>query len=866
MLRFSDYRPSAFQVDHVHLQFDLQSDHCIVQSKIDFTRVNDQDASLILDGENLELLEIRLDGKVLTDKDYKFNPESLQILKRLPEKFTLQIATKIYPQKNTALEGLYESQGIFCTQCEPQAFRKITYFLDRPDVMTTYEVVIEADEEKYPVLLSNGNCISKKSLGNGRHLAQWKDPSKKSSYLFALVAGDLEKIEDTFQTKSGRSIKLEFYAAKGKETQCAFAMESLKHAMAWDEKTFDLEYDLDQYLVVSIDDFNSGAMENKGLNVFNSKLVLANQDTATDEEFEHIESVIAHEYFHNYSGNLVTLRDWFNISLKEGLTVFRDQEFSSDRVGRGLKRISDVNVLKSRQFPEDAGPTAHPVLPKQGTATDNFFSLTIYEKGAEIIRMIQTLLGQKKFREILSLYFKKFEGQALTILDFVKHFEVESGYDFKNFTNWYHLAGTPHVHVRTDWNEKVGEAVLTFEQKNDKAPLCPVTIPIVMSAFVDGNQISIPETFKNSDGQSIYLLKRDQQRLVIRNLKKLPQFSLFQNFSAPVILKREESLEELLADFEVEKIELNLFEVSERIYSFFISSFYGGKSDLQHLSQFTNALVRKINSKELSPGMKAKLLEVISPEIWAQNQKSVEFDQLKIAYQNFESAFFNSQKEYFLKSLDFLEAIPPVYSPENAGKRALQMGLLKWVSAAREKAAFTKLVQLCNEALNMTYVLKSLSLLTQYFSDEPEVAELHQKFYEKWKGNQLVLTKWMQIQSAASDPGSLARIHSLMKHPAFEKKNPNSIYSVLRTFGDNVLVFHDQKHAKENYQFFLESMTEIDQANPQVAARLGSAFNFNGLLPGKQKTWMKDALKSAKTKKLSPNTSEKIASALGQLE
>ncbi|MGE5085190.1 MAG: aminopeptidase N, partial [Bacillota bacterium] len=441
-----DYKAPAFSVDSIHLDFNLNEDFCRVVAKSQIKQL-EPGSALHLNGEDLKLVSVKINGQTLSPSQYQLAAEEM-IIPTVPASFTLEIETQLEPQNNTSLEGLYKSNGIFCTQCEAQGFRKITWFLDRPDVMTSYSVTIEADKAKYPVLLSNGDRIKIEDLGNGRHKAYWSDPHKKPCYLFALVAGDLGVIRDTFTTSSGRKVNLEVYAAHGKQERCWHAMDSLKKSMKWDEEVFGREYDLNEYMIVAIDDFNAGAMENKGLNIFNSRLVLADSNSATDNDFHSIESVVAHEYFHNWTGNRVTLRDWFQLSLKEGLTVFRDQEFSADMTDRGVQRIEDVDALRAGQFAEDAGPNAHPVRPESCMAVDNFFTMTIYEKGSELIRMMQTIVGRKGFRKGMDEYFKRHDGQAVTTDDFAAAISEPNGKDFTQFKRWYHQSGTPVVSIQ----------------------------------------------------------------------------------------------------------------------------------------------------------------------------------------------------------------------------------------------------------------------------------------------------------------------------------------------------------------------------------------------------------------------------------
>ncbi len=861
MLKLSDYQPCAYSVSHVQLKFQLFEHETLVHSQTKFRKLTQ--SPLVLDGENLELLEVRLNGELLGQTNYELKKHHLKFLIDLPESFTLEIKNRLHPEQNTSLEGLYLSKGIFCTQCEPQAFRQITYFLDRPDVMSTYDVIIEADEQKYPVLLSNGDLVGSEKLSDGRHRKIWKDPTKKPSYLFALVAGSLASIQSTYTTLSGRKIQLDFYSNHGEEQRCHFAMQSLQYAMRWDEEVFGLEYELDRYMVVSIDNFNSGAMENKGLNIFNSRLVLADQTSATDEDFELIESVVAHEYFHNYSGNRVTLQDWFYLSLKEGLTVFRDQEFSADRIGRALKRIQDVELLKARQFPEDAGPQAHPVLPKQGMAMDNLFSLTIYEKGAEVIRMIQTILGQKKFREILRSYFRKFDGQAITILDFVQHFQDESGFDFQNFKNWYHIAGTPKVTVKEFYQN--GTLKIIFQQLNEKAVLCPLVIPIRITARLKGKALSLPQTLTNSDGDQVYLLRRDQSEIEISGLSERPQMEYFHQFSAPVNFEDGKTTEDLIADFELQENEVNLYLIGQRIQSALLSDLYHGEAP-RGLNLYVRVLFEKLKSA-LLPAVKAKLLEFILPEVWCQGKESIRFSDLNLACTTLphlvaregQLALIELWSEWSQKNIGV------EYSPQNAGDRAFLFSLSRLVCEVSREQAKKFYVQCLEKHSNMTEVLRSLFFMTQYFGDDADTLRFHAEFYETWKKDQLVLTKWLKIQSQVVNAGSFPRIQSLLRHPAFNETNPNCVYAVLRTFGDSLLAFHRQETFQDVYPFYLSKMFDIDRKNPQVAARLATAFNFNKQLPDKQRDQMKQTLEQFPVEKWSTNTREKIISALNEL-
>ncbi|MDM8537823.1 aminopeptidase N, partial [Desulfobacterales bacterium HSG17] len=548
-----DYRPPAYWVENTDLNFDLQETDTLVRSVLNIRRntdVSDNTDPLILDGKSLEPVSVKIDGKTLDSDKYQVNSENLTIYE-VPESFLLEITTKIQPQDNTSLEGLYKAGGIFCTQCEAEGFRKISYFPDRPDVMSKYTCTIIADKEKYPILLSNGNIVDSGEASQNRHWVRWEDPFKKPSYLFALVAGDLVCVEDSYKTKSGRNVALRIFVEHMNADKCDHAMQSLKKAMKWDEDVFGLEYDLDIYMIVAVNDFNMGAMENKGLNVFNSKYVLAKPETATDVDFWNIERVIAHEYFHNWTGNRVTLKNWFQLSLKEGLTVFRDQEFSADMTSRPVKRISDVRSLRSYQFPEDAGPMAHPVRPESYIEMDNFYTMTVYEKGAEIIRMIHRLLGVQGFRKGMDLYFERHDSQAVTTEDFVKAMEDANQADLSQFRLWYSQAGTPEISVKRVYNSKNKSYSMTFTQKCppslDMAEKKAMHIPVAMGLLDQaGNDIPLQLMDKNSpEGTTILLsLHKKKQTFEFINVPELPVPSILRGFSAPVKLRAEYTSQE----------------------------------------------------------------------------------------------------------------------------------------------------------------------------------------------------------------------------------------------------------------------------------------------------------------------------------
>lgn len=876
-MRVTDYKPFSHQVFDFKLHFNLQADHCVVRSS--FTTQKNAAASsdeIFLNGVGMQLKWVKVDGEVLTPDHFQLTEEGLIIRRLLKNQNHIEIENVIFPHTNKSLEGLYESSGIICTQCEAESFRKITYFPDRPDVMTNFEVRIEADQKLYPILLSNGNRIDQGTLPGGRHFAVWKDPSLKPCYLFAMVAGDLALMQDYFTTSSGRKVSLEFYASADKISQCGFAMESLKHAMAWDEEVFELEYDLDQYMVVSIDDFNAGAMENKGLNIFNSKFVLADQNTATDEDFEHIESVIAHEYFHNYSGNRITLRDWFHLSLKEGLTVFRDQEFSADRIGAAIQRIETVNVLKSRQFTEDAGPNRHPVLPFEGKAVDNFFTATIYEKGSEVIRMIQVILGKKRFREILRSYFKKFDGQAITILDFVQHFQDESGYDFSQFKNWYVQSGTPKLKIA---KTKTGDELrISLEQDlsqnrnhhmlgtdGQPSPGKPYVIPLVVESNLlsDAVMKSQSKFRRNSDGWAVYMM--DQAKEEIRlPWKEDGWVSLMKNFSSPVLVENQDSLTERIEQFRSESDDFNAFELAQSFHS---EMMLAKQLPLEQIKAFCQAMKEKLANDQILPGLKARLLSLPSFQSLSTQVTMFDADGLLTRFHDYRRHLATElhfdllkQLEHSKSQLQSYGAKAIAYSPETAGLRSLNYQILETITfqdAGYVRRVAKQMLEERKSYSDIASALKLLALSTPEFPVSEFLSELKSR-----QNDSLVQSKIFKLISTAPTTGVFAAIQEMMKQDFYNAENPNHVYGMIRGFFENSPVFHHSTAAEQHYAFMRDQLRRHDQSNPQVAARLTVAFQLNPKLPVKQKSEMMSVLKTMKDEKFSQNLGEKITQAL----
>lgn len=864
-----DYKAPSFSVESINLDFNLNEDFCRVVAKSNITKK--EAAELRLNGEDLKLVSIKINDKLLTSQDYQITGEEL-IIPQVPDKFVLEIETELEPHKNTSLEGLYKSNGIFCTQCEAQGFRKITYFFDRPDIMTSYSVTIEADKKKYPVLLSNGDRIKIDDLGNGRHKAFWKDPHKKPCYLFALVAGDLGVIRDNFVTKSGRKVNLEVYAAHGKQERCWHAMDSLKKSMKWDEDTFNLEYDLNDYMIVAIDDFNAGAMENKGLNVFNSRLVLADSNSATDVDFHAIESVVAHEYFHNWTGNRVTLRDWFQLSLKEGLTVFRDQEFSADMTDRGVQRIEDVDALRVGQFAEDAGPNAHPVRPESCMAVDNFFTMTIYEKGSEVIRMMQTIVGRKGFRKGMDEYFKRHDGQAVTTDDFAAAISEPNGKDFTQFKRWYHQSGTPVVNVTENYDAAKGEYHLTLEQHCPPTPNQPTKEPFhlpLMMGLLDKNgeelKLDCDKIETNSDGKHLIELKEAKETYVFKGLKERPVLSILRQFSAPVNLKWQATQDDLYFLMEKDTDSFNRREMAQKIGLGVLRQLITqarNKKELVIDQRYLAAMSAIIRDEKMDHGFKAKMLQLPSHSVLAQEEAVLDTESFHTARTTLKKAIAKENRQQLLEIYQKFHGVEPKSRDTKAfGHRSLKNSALSYLAELHDP----ELLEVVNNqywgAQNMTDRMTAMMILADSESVHREKA-LH-NFYEEWKNDAVVMNKWFTAQATTSRKQTLEDVKTLTKHPAFNITNPNNVYSLLRAFGANLVRFHDPK--TDAYEFYADKIIEVDGKNPQVAARLCSAFNFvQKLEPTMKEKALKQIRRMVSIEALSKNSRELLQSALAE--
>ncbi|MCO5141555.1 MAG: aminopeptidase N [Oligoflexia bacterium] len=814
-----DYRAPLFAIKSIDLVFDLFEDYTNVSSTLKVERIGEHKESLFLNGQSLELTSIKLDGNDSLNYD---SDEKGLFVHDLPKTFTLEIGTKIKPQENLSLEGLYKSGGMFCTQCESEGFRKITYYPDRPDVMSVYTTTIIADKKRYPILLSNGNLLEKKDVSDDRHLAKWNDPFKKPAYLFALVAGDLGMISDHFITRSGRKVRLEIYVDKGNEDRAGHAMESLKKSMKWDEEVYGLEYDLDIFMIVGVNDFNFGAMENKGLNIFNANYVLAKPTTATDTDYQAIEGVVGHEYFHNWTGNRVTCRDWFQLSLKEGLTVYRDQEFSADMTSRAVCRISDANSLRIGQYPEDAGPMAHPIRPTSYIEINNFYTATVYSKGAEVIRMIATLLGKEGFRKGIDKYFELFDGQAVTTEDFVHAMEVANGVDLTQFReSWYNQAGTPKIKVNTNFDASKKTLQVKLEQSCPPTPGQPVKkpfhIPFKMALFTNNG---------HKAHERLIELKESVSELKFDGVESKPALSLLRDFSAPVTIDYSYTREELFTLLRYDDDPFARWEAGQAfaltLLSELISKHVKGE-ELATDEEFISVMGKMASDEKIDYAFRAQLLTLPEEGYVGQRQATIIVDSVHDSLSFLGKEMAKKNEKNFLSVYESLaKNIAYEYSSEQMGKRALKSVLLRYLMKVEKEEYLNTALQQLKTANNMTDEISALRALSEVDCEQKEEATQH--FYEKWKNDTLVMNKWLGIQAISPLPGALDRVQRLMQDPVFNINNPNKVYSLLYSFGR---ANHKQFHSLDGkaYAFMTEVLLDIDTRNSSVASRLVSLFN-----------------------------------------
>ncbi len=840
-----EYTPPDYLVETVDLHVDLEEESARVHSRLTIRANYDCAAGsrpLLLDGKRLVLTALRLDGVSLPDVRYTADGERLAIFD-VPAAFTLEVETEHHPRENTALEGLYCSAGMFCTQCEAEGFRAITYYPDRPDVMAVFTTTITADRERCPVLLSNGNLVAAGELSGGRHYATWHDPFRKPCYLFALVAGDLARIEDSFTTRSGRSVALHIFVQEKNRHLCDHAMHSLKKAMRWDEETFGREYDLDIYMIVAVDDFNMGAMENKGLNVFNSRYVLASPATATDDDFQAIEEVIGHEYFHNWTGNRITCRDWFQLSLKEGLTIFRDQEFSADMGSRGVKRIADVRLLRASQFAEDGGPMAHPVRPDAYLEINNFYTVTVYNKGAEVVRMFRTLLGAETFRQGMDLYFARHDGQATTVDDFLQAMADAAGKDLSQFGRWYGQAGTPQLEVSGDFDLANGSFTLTIRQSCPPTPgqpdKEPFLIPLALG-FLDraGRELPVTLAGEQTPGPASRVLEIRDAETTFRfsGLSSPPVPALLRGFSAPVRLTYPYRHDELVLLMAHETDPFCRWEAGQtlagQLLLRLVADLQAGRT-LAVESDFVAAFRSVLISGEPDRAYLAEALTLPSEVYLAEQMPVIDPDAIHAARQFLRRTLASELAGEFLAVRKACRSSAPYTVDDGrAGERRLANLCLSYLMTVEEPSSIELCCRQYREADNMTDTMGALVSLAS--CNCPERKEALADFYGRWQDDRQVVDKWFSIQATASLPDTLAVVTALLDHPAFEITNPNRVRALVGAFCQgNQVRFHEADGA--GYRFLTGQLLRLIPLNPQIAARMLAPFTrWRRFDPGRQ--------------------------------
>ena len=825
-VRLEDYRPPAFRVETVELRFDLQPSATRVSARLQLVRQGDPHAALMLDGVRLKLLSAAIDGRLLSSDQYSVEPERL-VIPGAPDAFVLETEVEIDPQANTALEGLYMSGGRFCTQCEAEGFRKITYFPDRPDVLARCTVRIEADARAYPRLLSNGNLMEHGPLVGGRHFAVWNDPFPKPCYLFALVAGQLDELADSFVTMSGREVQLRIYVDPGQSARAAYAMDALKRAMRFDETAFGREYDLDLFMIVAVRDFNFGAMENKGLNIFNSSLLLADPQTATDADYERIESVIAHEYFHNWTGDRITCRDWFQLCLKEGLTVFRDQAFSAKERGAAVQRIKDVRALRARQFPEDAGPLAHPVRPTSYLKIDNFYTATIYEKGAEIIRMLSILLGSGDFHRGLDLYFERWDATATTVEAFIACFAEASGRDLGGFMQWYHQAGTPRLNVEALYDEAAQALDLTLRQSTAPTPgqpdKSPLPIPVEIG-LLDAEGALLAFRTPGADAaaeHALLTLEGAEMKLRLEGVATLPVLSALRGFSAPVVMTTDAPSRDGYVLLAADPDLFNRWEAGQALARELILHRVRGTPDEVNETRFAEALGQALADEGADEAFKALLLE-LPAEADLALAMSPQADPAAIhAAREALRARISVHLSGQLTELHGAMQSANDFSPDarSAGRRALRNAVLDMLVADPHAANIERARGHFEAAANMTDAMGALSALSEIGG--PFYDQALKSFYARWNSEPLVVDKWFSVQARGPGEDTVGRVLGLTAHPAFDPKTPNRLRALVAGFSvGNPYRFHSPDGA--GYRFLADQILAVDAFNPSLAARLVS--------------------------------------------
>ncbi len=833
MIYLKDYQAPDYLIDETHLTFELFDDHSLVHAQLVMRRNPARGAGLpplVLDGELMELLGVKLDDSDLDAADYQLTAESLTLQPR-SEAFTVDTSVRIHPETNTALEGLYKSTGMFCTQCEAEGFRKITYYLDRPDVMSRFTTTLIADQQQYPILLSNGNPVGNGPQEDGRHWATWEDPFVKPAYLFALVAGDLWCVEDSFTTVSGRDVALRIYVEPENIDKCAHAMTSLKKSMRWDEEAYGREYDLDIFMIVAVNDFNMGAMENKGLNIFNSSAVLARAETATDAAHQRVEAIVAHEYFHNWSGNRVTCRDWFQLSLKEGFTVYRDAGFSADMHSPTVKRIQDVAYLRTHQFAEDAGPMAHAVRPDSFIEISNFYTLTVYEKGSEVVGMLHTLLGAEGFRKGSDLYFERHDGQAVTCDDFISAMEDANGVELKQFKRWYSQAGTPRLQVSEHYDAQARTYSLTLRQScpetPDKVEKLPFVIPVALG-LLDASGRELPLRLRDEAAavgtSRVLAVTEAEQTFTFVDIAEQPLPSLLRGFSAPVKLIFPYTRDQLMFLMQHDSDGFNRWDagqqLSVQVLQEMIGQYQRGES-LSMDSRLLTALASVLEDTELDQAMVAEMLSLPSEAYLAEISEVADVDAIhaarEFARKQLADGLFDGLWARYQANREVSRATAYVAEKEHFARRALQNIALSYLMLSGRPEVLAATLEQYDACDNMTERLTALAVLVNS-PFEAEKARALQAFAEHFKDNPLVMDQWFSVQAASGLPGGLARVKALMQHPAFTLKNPNKVRALIGAFaGQNLINFHAADGS--GYRFLADLVIELNALNPQIASR-----------------------------------------------
>ncbi|MBB3184745.1 aminopeptidase N [Halomonas fontilapidosi] len=868
----SDYRPPAYRVTRTELTFDLDPSATRVKARLHLERHPDREAEspLELDGEQLALKAIAIDGQPLAPGEYEVGEAGL-VVHRVPAAFLLDTEVEIAPDANTALSGLYRSSGMFCTQCEAEGFRRITFYPDRPDVMATFSTTLIGRAEQEPVLLSNGNPVERGELPDGRHFVTWEDPHPKPSYLFALVAGDLKNVEDSFTTMSGRDVTLQIWVEEENLDKTEHAMASLKRAMRWDEEAYGREYDLDRFMIVAVNDFNMGAMENKGLNIFNSAAVLTHPQTATDAAFQRVEGIVAHEYFHNWSGNRVTCRDWFQLSLKEGFTVFRDQCFTADINSAPVKRIEDVSFFRTAQFAEDAGPTAHPVRPDHYIEIGNFYTLTIYEKGAEIVRMLSNLVGQEAFRRGSDLYFARFDGQAVTIEDFVDCMAEASGQDLSQFMRWYAQAGTPEIDAHGEYDYANAEYRLILRQRTPATPgqpdKQPLHIPVRLGLVGTKSGRDLPLTLEGESlgSDTVIHLREEEQEFLFTDVSEAPVPSLLRGFSAPVKLHFPFSREDLAFLQAHDSDGFNRWDAGQRLALLALDDLIAAHRngvekvmDARVVEAFRALLAADIDDKAVL----AQMLTLPSEAYIAEQQPLVDVDAIHAARTFVKQSLALALRDDFLRLYEEnrLDA-PYAPEPEQIAARSLKNVALSYLMAIEDETGLELARAQFEADDNMTDVRHALTLMVH--GSRGDIADPALKvFGEKWAHDPLVMDQWFAIQVTRPQPDVLDRVAFLMEHPAFSLKNPNKVRALIGTFANqNPVNFH--RIDGSGYRLLADTVIELNRLNPEIAARLVTPLTRWARFDETRQELMKAELERIRAEEdLSPNVYEVVEKAL----